>query len=314
MSVEVVEPGVLTSVQDALGRAGWRHLGVPVGGAADPWNARLANRLVGNPDGSALLEMTLLGASLRFGSPCRVALTGALAGTLDGTPLALNVARDVRPGAVLRVGRGEGARGYLAVGGGLAIRPLLGSVATDLRTGFGGLGGRALRNGDVLPLHASSPRPGYGWAGTWPAGPIRIVAGPHAERFASDALTASGWRVGPAADRTGVRLEGSPLAAEMGEVATMGLPLGAIQVPPDGLPIVTLADRPVTGGYPVPAVVVGADVGRVAQLRPGDEVRFVSVSLEEARSALRRAEEELAALEVLAGPADDELGWAGSHR
>jgi biotin-dependent carboxylase-like uncharacterized protein len=287
---------------------------VPVGGAADRWNARLANRLVGNRDRSALLEMTLLGPTLKIGLPCRVALTGGLAATLDGMPLSPNVVREVRAGAMLRVGDGGGARGYLAVAGGLAVEPVLGSAATDLRTGFGGHDGRALRAGDLLQVQA--PRDGrvLRWTGSWSSGPIRIVAGPHAERFPSDVLTRNTWRVGPAADRAGMRLEGSPLATAAGEVPTMGLPLGAIQVPPDGGPIVMLADRPVTGGYPVPAVVIGADVGRVAQLRPGDEVRFASVALEEARSALRRAEDELAALEILAGPSDDELGWAGSHR
>ena len=314
MSIEVIEPGFLTSVQDAVGRGAWRHVGVPVGGAADRWNARLANRLVGNTDSSALLEMTLLGPTLRIGRQSRIALTGGLTATLDGMPLGPNVSREVRPGAMLRVGGGDGARGYLAVAGGLAVEPVLGSMATDLRTGFGGHHGRALRAGDVLPVHAPAVGPALRWTGSWPSGPIRIVAGPHAERFAPDGLTRNAWRVGPAADRTGVRLEGSPLAAGAGEVPTMGVPLGAIQVPPDGRPIVMLADRPVTGGYPVPAIVVGGDVGRVAQLRPGDELRFASVSLEEARSALRRAEDELAALEVVVGPSDDELGWAGSHR
>ena len=314
MSIEVIEPGVLTSVQDAVGRAEWRHVGVPVGGASDLWNARLANRLVGNPDRSALLEMTLLGPTLRIGRRCRIALTGGLAATLDGMPLGPNVAREVRPGAMLRVGDGEGARAYLAVAGGLAVEPVLGSAATELRTGFGGHHGRALRAGDLLQMHAPRDGPVLRWTGSWPTGPIRIVAGPHAEHFPPDALTRNAWRVGPAADRAGVRLEGSPLAAAAGEVLSMGLPLGAIQVPPDGGPIVMLADRPVTGGYPVPAVVIGADVGRVAQLRPGDEVRFASIVLEEARIALRRAEDELAALEILSGPSDDELGWAGSHR
>jgi antagonist of KipI len=314
VSVEIVEPGMLTSVQDPLGRSGWRHLGVPVGGAADPWSARLANRLVGNADDAALLEVTVAGPTVRMGAPARVAVTGGLDARIDGIPLAAASAHDVRAGALLRVGSGAGARGYLAFGGGLSVERVLGSSSTDLRTGFGGFDGRAVRSGDRLEVGAVSGA-AFRWTGRWPAGPIRIVAGPHAERFSTDALTEATWRVGTEADRTGVRLDGPALATAAPEVASMGLAPGAIQVPPDGRPIVMLADRPVTGGYPVPAVVIGADIGRVAQLRPGDEVRFASVSVEEARGALRRAESELAALEALDGPPqDDELGWAGSHR
>jgi biotin-dependent carboxylase-like uncharacterized protein len=314
VSIEIVEPGMLTSVQDPIGRPAWRHLGVPVGGAADPWSARLANRLIGNADDAALLEMTVAGPTVRFGGPTRVAVTGGLDARLDGIPLAAATARDVRAGALLRVGTGAGARGYLALGGGLTVERVLGSASTDLRTGFGGFEGRALRPGDRLDVGTVSGG-AFRWTGSWPAGPIRIVAGPHAELFPADALTDTASRVGPEADRTGVRLDGPALATSAPEAASMGLVLGAIQVPPDGRPIVMLVDRPVTGGYPVPAVVIGADIGRVAQLRPGDELWFASVSIEEARSALRRAENELAALEALGGPPEnDELGWAGSHR
>jgi biotin-dependent carboxylase-like uncharacterized protein len=314
VSIEIVEPGMLTSVQDPIGRPAWRHLGVPVGGAADPWSARLANRLVGNADDAALLEMTVAGPTVRFGAPARVAVTGGLDARLDGIPFAAATARDVRAGSLLRVGSGAGARGYLALGGGLTVERVLGSASTDLRSGFGGFEGRALLPGDRLDVGRVSGG-AFRWTGSWPAGPIRIVAGPHAELFPPDALTDTAWRVGVEADRTGVRFDGPALAAPASEVASMGLALGAIQVPPDGRPIVMLADRPVTGGYPVPAVVIGADIGRVAQLRPGDEAWFASVSIEEARGALRRAASELAALEALDGtPDDDELGWAGSHR
>jgi biotin-dependent carboxylase-like uncharacterized protein len=314
VSIEIIEPGMLSSVQDPLGRPAWRHLGVPVGGAADRWSARLANRLVGNADDAALLEMTVAGPTVRFGAPARVAVTGGLDAWVDGVPLAAASAHDVRAGALLRVGSGAGARGYLAFGGGLSVERVLGSASTDLRTGFGGFHGRPLRSGDLLEVGSASGA-AFRWTGSWPAGPIRIVAGPHAERIPADALTDAAWRVGMEADRTGVRLDGPALATAAPEVPSMGLADGAIQVPPDGRPILMLADRPVTGGYPVPAVVIGADIGRAAQLRPGDEVRFVSVSMEEARGALRRAERELAALEALGGPPqDDELGWAGSHR
>ena len=310
MSIEVLEPGVLTTVQDAFGRRDWRHVGVPLGGAADPWSARLANRLVGNPDDAPLLEFTLAGPTLRFTEPALVALVGEMAATLDGLPLRPNAARAVRAGGQLRIGEGRDARAYLAIGGGLEIEPVLGSAATDLRSGFGGLDGRALRAGDRL-AHGAVAGPGYRSPGVGFTGPIRIVEGPHR---GFEGLIGTPWRIGQEADRTGARLDGPRLRGAVGEVPSMGLPLGAIQVPPDGRPIVMLADRPVTGGYPVPAVVIGADIGRVARLRSGDELRFASVSLEEARSALRRAEEELAALEALDAPGDDELGWAGSHR
>jgi len=310
VSIEVLDPGALTTVQDAFGRRAWRHLGVPAGGAADPWSARLANRLLGNVDGAALLEVTLAGPTLRFGAPARVSLVGELDASVDGLPLVPGTARAVRAGATLRIGEGRDARAYLAVGGGLQVEPMLGSAATDLRSGFGGLDGRALRSGDRL-THAAASGALARWSGSRPAGPIRVVPGPHP---GLDAIVGVAWRIGQEADRAGARLDGERLEGAIGEVPSMGLPLGAIQVPPDGRPIVMLADRPVTGGYPVPAVVIGADIGRVARLRPGDELRFASVSLEEARSALRRAENELAALEVLAAPGDDELGWAGSHR
>ncbi|MGH2383193.1 MAG: biotin-dependent carboxyltransferase family protein [Candidatus Limnocylindria bacterium] len=307
--IEVVDAGVLTSVQTADGRPGWRHIGVPVGGAVDPWSARLANRLVGNPDDAALLEVTHDGPSLRFSAASAVALTGAsFDAILDGLPLPANLGRRVRPGSLLRIGIGDGARAYLAVGGGIEVAPMLGSSSTDLRTGFGGHHGRALQAGDRLASGVSSAVIRR-WAGHAPEGRIRIVAGPHdgGERLAGEE-----WMVGAEADRTGLRLDGPPLAADPPEVASMGLPLGAIQVPPDGRPIVMLADRPVTGGYPVPACVIRADIGRVAGLRPGDPVAFASVSMEEARAALRAYENELAALEDADASQDDELGWAGA--
>ena len=304
--LEVLASGPLTSVQDPFGRQGWRHLGVPTGGAADAWSARLANRLIGNPDGSALLEITLGGLELRFETDAVAAITGGVSVTLGGIPAEVNLGLPVRPGGVIRIGGGPGARGYLAVGGGIVVEPVLGSASTDLRTGFGGHDGRALRPGDRLQVGGTPGVPSR-WTGSPATGPIRIAPGPHATAASLDGE----WIVGSEADRTGLRLDGRTL--DGGEVPSMGLPLGAIQVPPDGRPIVMLADRPVTGGYPVPASVIGADIGRVAQLRPGDRVTFVSVSVEQAREALRQAEEELAALELLEAPRDDELGWVGSH-
>jgi 5-oxoprolinase (ATP-hydrolysing) subunit C len=307
VTIEILEPGPLTSVQDPFGRTGWRHLGVPVGGAADPWSARLANRLVGNGDGVALLEIPLGEAVIGTERPAWMALTGGLRASAGGIELPRHAAWRLRPGATVRIRAGDGARGYLAVAGGLTVERALGSPSTDLRTGFGGLDGRALRAGDRLEVGPVIGRPGR-WTGSATIGPIRIVPGPHPESFA--ALEA-GWTIAVEADRTGVRLDGPRL--EGGEVPSMGLPAGAIQVPPDGRPIVMLADRPVTGGYLVPACVIRADIGRVAQLRTGDDLAFALVSIEEARVELRRSEHELAALEQLEEVEDDELGWAGSH-
>ena len=311
--IEVVEPGALTSVQTADGRPGWRHLGVPVGGAADAWSARLANRLVGNADDAALLELTLSGPELRFHAATAIAITGgSFEATLDGLPLPPFVGRPAREGSLLRVGIGDVARGYLAVSGGIQVPLVLGSMATDLRTGFGGLEGRALRAGDRLavgPPSGSIRR----WTGSTRAGAIRIVPGPHHALLDADALTRRSWVVGTEADRAGVRLDGELLEASEREVDSMGLPIGSIQVPADGRPIVMLADRPVTGGYPVPACVIRADIGRVAALRTGDRVTFASVSAEEARDALREMEDELATLDDAGAPPDDELGWAGAH-
>lgn len=313
--IEVLEAGALTSVQDASGRPGWRHLGVPVGGAADAWSARLANRLVGNDDDAALLEITLHGPALRIEAGTQVAMTGApFDATLDGRPMPPFRSISVRPGSTLRIGSGDGARAYLAFGGGLRVEPLLGSCSTDLRSRFGGHEGRPLAVGDRLALGAGTGI-ARRWLGVPDHGPIRIVPGPHADRFAPGALVETAWRIAVAADRAGARLDGDPLELMPGvdsEVASMGLPLGAIQVPPDGGPIVMLADRPVTGGYPVPASVIRADIGRVALLRTGDPLRFASVSLEEARAALRRMEKELAALEDEGPSSGDELGWAGA--
>lgn len=309
--IEVVEPGLLTSVQDAAGRPGWRHLGVPVGGAADGWSARLANRLVGNRDDDAVVEMTVQGPTLRFTSPSAIAVVGGLEASVDGMPLPADSGRAVRANAIVRVTAGAGARGYLAVAGGVEAAAVLGSRSTDLRGGFGGHEGRALRAGDRLAIGAGDPRLAR-WTGRREVdGPVRIVPGPHAGDLAA-ALDGAIFVVSGQADRTGVRL--AEAVAGGGETSSLPLPLGAIQLPPDGRPIVMLADRPVTGGYLVPAVVIAADVPRVAQLRPGDQVAFASVSIDVARDAWQRAREELAALEPLDERKDDELGWTGSHR
>ena len=304
----VVEPGPLASVQDPSGRPGWRRYGVPVGGAADAWSARLANRLAGNPDAAAVIEVTLGGAELTLDAASVIAVTGGLAATIRGRVATGSAGIRVAGGTTVRLEPSGGARGYLAVNGGVRVEQLMGSASTDLRTGFGGHEGRALRAGDRLAVGPAAGAPAA-WSGRRSDGPIRIVVGPQPEPPPA-ALAAAEWTVGLEADRAGVRLDGPRLDGSR-PIASMGLPIGAIQLPPDGRPIVMLVDRPVTGGYPVPACVIRADVGRVAQLLPGDSLRFEIVSTEEAREAWRAAERELSSVKPM--DADGELGWAGSH-
>ncbi|HEX2767035.1 MAG TPA: biotin-dependent carboxyltransferase family protein [Candidatus Limnocylindria bacterium] len=310
--LEVVDPGPLASVQDVLGRRDARRHGVPFGGAADPWSARLANRLVGNPEGAALIEVVAGDARFVLEADAIVAVTGGLVATIDGVPLPPSTGRRLAAGAQLRLGSGVGLRGYLAVSGGIDVEPVLGSRATDLRTGFGGHDGRALRAGDRLRIGAAGAANAGRWLGAWPARPIRITNGPQADPDLLRALTATTWTVAPAVDRTGVRLAGGS-APGGGEVPSQGLLPGAIQVPPDGAPILMLADCPVTGGYRVPACVIGADIGSVAQLRPGDPVELVEVRDDEARGAWLRIESSLAEVEPLGAAGDDGPGWAGAH-
>lgn len=308
MTIEVVEAGLLTSVQDAVGRPAARRFGVPAGGALDSFSARLANRLVGNPDAAALLEATLHGPTLRFDRSTLIAISGAdLGATLDGRPLQPGTARR---GTDLRFGEPHfGARAYLAVAGGVAVPVVLGSRSTDLRSGFGGFEGRALRTGDVLQ-HGAAMGTGGRLILTPPTGVIRVLPGPHGTDEALDQLCGNAWTVSVRADRMGYRLDGEPLAfSGPAEVPSMGLPLGAVQRPPDGRPIVMLADRPVTGGYPVIACVIRADVGHVAQLLPGEPARFVLTTVDVAREALRAQERLLASVQADDG---DDSAWAGA--
>ncbi|MDP9243937.1 MAG: urea amidolyase family protein, partial [Chloroflexota bacterium] len=281
LEIEVLDGGLLTTVQDVIGRQGFRRYGVQAGGAADRTAAVLANRLAGNPDPAAVLEVTLLGPSLRLSAPARVGLAGAdLGAMLDGRPLAPGTSGI---GRLISFGeRRAGARAYLAIAGGIEVEGVLGSRSTDLRSGFGGLGGRAIRAGDRLEIGLA--RSGARVAPARAAvGAIRIMPGPHLTRFAPGALhrlCEARWTVARQADRMGYRLDGPALEHNATpEVPSLGVPLGAVQVPPDGGPIIMLADRPVTGGYPVIACVAGGDVDRVAQLLPGDTLRFVRTGI-----------------------------------
>jgi biotin-dependent carboxylase-like uncharacterized protein len=276
----VLAPGPLTTVQD-LGRPGHAAIGVTRSGAADTAAAGLANRLVGNRPEAALLEVTAGGLRLRAGRTVLVAVTGApLPVAVDGRPAPFAAPMTLPPGAVLSLGTPwAGLRSYLAVRGGIDVPPVLGSRSTDT---LSGLGPPPLTAGTLLPvgdLAADEPVVDVAPVGPPPDRPVlRVLPGPRRDWLddaAWAALTTQEWAVAADSDRVGLRLTGPRLArAREGELPSEGLVAGAVQVPPDGAPVLFLADHPVTGGYPVLAVVVTADLPLAAQLRPGDGVRF----------------------------------------
>lgn len=300
--MSVVEPGFFTTVQD-LGRFGCAHLGVSPCGAADALSLRAGNRLAGNPDPAAALELTLAGGAFLFEEQTVLALTGADFGaTLNGRPVPSWCAIPVPRGAELRLGHTRGgARTYLCVAGGFQVELLLGSASTDVRAGFGGVEGRALRKGDRLAIGAPERAPSASSAEElrrYLEGPVvRVTPGPQADLYASQALERGAYTVREESNRLGVRLSGEAIAAVVRqELLTEGVSLGAVQVPPDGQPIVLLVDQQTTGGYPKIANVIAADLPRLGQLRPRDRVRFVQTGLEVAHSALREQEAHLARL------------------
>ncbi len=299
----VVDPGLLTTVQD-LGRPGYQRLGIPPSGPLDRPAFVLANRLVGNPDGAAGLELTLRGPRLEAHRACVIAVTGADMGlTINGQAAPGWTAVRLRPGDVVAFRMvTAGCRAYLAVGGGLDLPLALGSRSTYLRGRLGGLDGRPLQKGDALPVGAppaaldrpdgravpEARRPGY------PAEvECRVILGPQDDRFTPDGIAAflgGPYEVAPQADRMGYRLKGPAIGHARGhDIISDGIPLGGIQVPGEGQPIVLLVDRQTTGGYTKIATVVSTDIARIGQTRPGHRVRFRRVTLAEAHAALREA-------------------------
>jgi antagonist of KipI len=294
--VEVLEPGLLATVQDA-GRPGHRRVGVSGAGPMDAGAHAAANRAAGNAPGDAALECTVTGPSLLFLAPLHFAVAGAdLGAVLERADLGLwpvppGAGVLARPGNVLRfTGRRSGCRGYVALRGGIEVPVVLGSRSTDLQSGFGGFAGRALAAGDRLAVARvrgerppASPPPA---ARAATRATVHVVLGPQADHFDEGTLArflAVPWRVGQTSDRVGFRLEGEPLR-HLGprEILSDGMVPGSIQVPPDGKPIVMAADGPTTGGYPKVATVVTADLPLLAQLVPGEgEVKFEAVRIEE---------------------------------
>lgn len=290
MTLEVLRPGLLDLVMD-FGRPGFRDQGVPAGGAADPVALALANRLVGNPEQAAGLELLLRGPALHFPLGARIALTGAsMPGRLDGEEMPTGQTVEVPAGAVLELGMAQqGLRSYLAVAGGLDVPLLMRSRSTFLPGGFGGWRGRPLQSGDVLPVGGGgSARRGRLQNIIPVPHRLRVLPGPQIGAFADAAikdLAGSDFSVSADANRLGLRLDGPLLSYGGGELLSQAVLPGAIQVPPTGRPIILGWDGPVTGGYPVVAGVIAADLPRLAQLRPGDGLGFCFVSPDEAQAA-----------------------------
>ncbi|HEX7118470.1 MAG TPA: biotin-dependent carboxyltransferase family protein [Longimicrobiales bacterium] len=311
MSLRVLRPGLLTTVQD-LGRPGHQAEGVTVGGAMDPLALRIANLLVGNAEAAAALELTLVGPTLRLEADVFFSVCGGdLQPAIDGRPVPMWHPVRARAGATLSFrGAASGCRAYLAVAGGIDVPVVLGSRSTHLRARFGGLDGRAVREGDVLRL---GPRPelsgrleariplenapfaaadwlaaGAVLAGYGPDPVVRMMRGPEFDRLTAasrERLFEAEFRVAPESDRMGYRLEGPRLETTDGaEMISEGVAAGTLQLPPGGDPIALMADRQTTGGYPRIGQIATVDLPRMAQLRPGDGVRFREVGLAEAQA------------------------------
>ena len=312
MSILVQSPGLLTTVQDG-GRDGCRHLGVGRAGAVDPWSHAVANLLVGNPSAAPALEVTLAGPRLRFERAARIAICGAdIDARVGAVPVPSWRPLAVPAGATLALGAcRRGARAYLAVAGGLRIHPVLGSASTDLRGGFGGIEGRALAVGDVLHVdkveHTDTLRIERWWIGAEPDvvfdAPVVVRVLPGSDAWSPpDALFAHEWHVATASDRQGLRLEGALLqVADARERISEPVAPGTIQLPPDGHPIALLADAQTHGGYPRIGNAIRADWPRLAQLRPGDVLRFSQCSREDALRAWRGRCQRLARIELAIG-------------
>lgn len=307
---EVIRPGLLTTVQDC-GRIGYQQYGVSTSGAMDRTALRVANLLLGNEEGFAGLEATAEGPTLRALLALAVAIVGAdMQPLVDGKPVECGAAIGLRSGQLLELQRARrGLRAYLAIVGGIDVPVMLGSRSTCLPATFGGVQGRALREGDRLSIgpvgRQTMALSGYRLPSGWlePLGTVmavRVVLGPQEDRFTPEGIRtflSGSYRLTPQMDRVGVRLHGPPIAHRSGaDIISDATPLGAVQVPPDGQPMILLADRQTTGGYTKLAVVVQEDIFRLGQATPGQIVRFRQISVPEACAAMQAYERRLDAL------------------
>ena len=299
MSITILNPGLLTTVQD-FGRIGYQQFGVPVSGVVDPRAMSIANILVDNPEDEAVLECTMLGPQIRFNAPNAIAITGGdLGPTIDNQPIPNYAAIRVEAGQVLRfAGLRSGCRAYIAFAGGLDIAPVMGSRSTYRKAKIGGVKGRTLQKDDVIKCR--KPNPDLRGLNIRHISPefvprleykLRVVLGPQDDMFTEhgiETFLSESYVVTPEFDRMGCRLDGEIIEhkGESGDIISDGIAFGAIQVPTAGKPIIMLSDRQTTGGYTKIANVISADFRILAQLKAGDRVRFAQVSVAAAQDAL----------------------------
>lgn len=319
--VRLIEPGPLTTIQDK-GRKGYQRFGMPVAGAMDLFSYRIANLLVGNNEDAAAIEFTLQGLQMEFLQDALIAVTGAETVFLqDNKPLPMWQSILVTKGSIISLGRvSQGLRGYVAISGGLDVPEVLGSSSTYLRAELGGMQGRKLIAGDILTRgrcfdikladfkNRRLPKALIPKFKEYEE--IRVILGPQAELFASESIATfltSDYEITLQSDRMGYRLKGPVIIhKESADIISDGIPPGAIQVPGHGQPIIMLADRPTTGGYAKIATVIARDLNKIAQLKPGNKIRFKEVALEEAYAALHDMENIMGKIEefaIKAGPA-----------
>lgn len=308
-TILVQAPGLFTTVQD-LGREGFGPIGVSPSGAADPVSLRIGNRLAGNPEGVAALEMTLVGGAFTFERATVIAVTGADFGPcLNGVTLPMWTSVQIQEGQTITFGPSRsGARAYLCIQGGIAVEPFLGSASTHVLSGLGGFEGRALRKGDRLELGAASCRfqkrsvSPKALEALQPQKIIRVTDGPQSDWFGDSAwkiFTESTFLVSEQSNRMGIRLEGPSIPMDGSrEMITEGVSLGAIQVPASGQPIILFVEQQTTGGYPKIANVISADLHSLGQLRPRDAIHLERIDMNKARALFIEQKALLASQEI----------------
>ncbi|MDY3919648.1 MAG: biotin-dependent carboxyltransferase family protein [Candidatus Limivivens sp.] len=310
MSMKVIFPGALSSIQDR-GRIGYQKYGITSSGAMDSWSMAAANALVGNDPGEAVLEMTVVGPILTFTRKAVAAIAGApMTPTLNQKPVPMHTAFEVNPGDLLSLGGvTAGCRTYLTVRGGFAIEPVMGSRSTNLKCALGGFQGRALKAGDEIPFREAGAL-----SGKFPTLPgiacdsdisLRVVPGPQEEFFTENGrrtFYSAAYRVSDSADRMGYKLAGAPVEnTGTVDIISDGIVFGSVQIPPNGMPIVMMADHQTTGGYAKIGTVISCDLPKIAQTKPGDTIHFVPVTVEEAQNLQKEYLKKLQELPLFTG-------------